>query len=105
MWAAGAASPGLLLQEQATSPLTLCSLSLCPSLARTRIPRRHAGKNEDFVSDKAGASLLEDVEIDTVLEELNEAHDWLMDWSGGELDWHKVIEPARSYEDANLTES
>jgi hypothetical protein len=40
-----------------------------------------------------------------VLEELNEAHDWLMDWSGGEHDWHKVIEPARSCEDANLTES
>ena len=53
----------------------LCSHTHCSTLPR---------KNEDFVSDKAGASLLEDVEIDTVLEELNEAHDWLMDWSGGE---------------------
>jgi hypothetical protein len=27
--------------------------------------------------------MLEDIEIDTVLDELNEAYEWLVDWEGG----------------------
>ena len=45
-----------------------------------------ATQNEDFISDKCGVSLLEDVEIDTVLDELEQANDWLADWEGGRLD-------------------
>ena len=40
-------------------------------------------QNEDFVGDKGGMTLLEDVDLDTILEELNDAVEFVMNSADG----------------------
>lgn len=54
-----------------------------PSPYMTRCPKSRYTQNEDFIADTGGISLLENVEIDTVLEELNDAVEFLLSWTGG----------------------
>lgn len=52
-------------------------------LGTVRHTDRPPNQNEDFVADKAGVDLLENVEIDTVLDDINEAISILLEWTGG----------------------